>query len=130
MYNDKVINEFRNPQNIGELESANAIGEAGNIVCGDILKIYMRIEGDIIQDISFQTFGCAAAIASSSMITQMVKGKSISYATGISNEDVSNALGGLPVHKLHCSVLAKEAIANALCNYFKKCGNKNCCKNI
>ena len=122
MYTEKVMEEFKNPQNVGEIENADAVGEVGNAVCGDIMKIYMKIDDDIITDIKFKTFGCGAAIATSSMATQLVKGKSIYDAMKLTNKEVMDRLGGLPPQKIHCSVLAEEAIAAALTNYFEKNG--------
>ena len=121
-YSSKVMDHFTNPRNVGELENANAVGQVGNLKCGDIMKIYMRIEEDIIKDISFKTFGCGAAIATSSMATEMVKGKSIQEALQLTNSAVVEALEGLPPAKVHCSVLAEEAIKAALANYYKEQG--------
>lgn len=117
MYNDKVIEIFQNPQNIGELEDANGIGTIGNAACGDIMQVSLKIENDIILDAKFKTFGCAAAIAASSFATQMIIGKTIDEALQIKNSDVVAALGGLPPQKIHCSVLAEEAILAAVKNY-------------
>ena len=117
MYNDKVMENFSNPQNVGVLPDANGIGTVGNATCGDIMKMYLKIEGDKIVDAKFQTFGCAAAIASSSMATQMVIGKTLDEALKIKNSDVVEALEGLPPQKIHCSVLAEEAIKLAIENY-------------
>ena len=118
MYNDRVIKEFSNPQNAGELKDANAVGQVGNATCGDIMKIFMKISDDgIIEDVSFQTFGCAAAIATSSVATTMIKGKTIDEALKITNAQVVEELGGLPAQKLHCSVLAEEAIKAAIHDY-------------
>ena len=122
MYTEKVMDHFANPRNVGELADANAIGEVGNAKCGDIMKIYMRIEDDIIKDISFKTFGCGAAVATSSMATEMVKGKSIKEALTLTNKAVMEALGGLPPAKVHCSVLAEEAINAAIADYYKRLG--------
>lgn len=120
MYNERVIKEFSNPQNAGELKDANAVGQVGNASCGDIMKIFMKIdENDVIQDVSFQTFGCAAAIATSSVATQMIKGKTIDEALKITNRQVVESLGGLPAQKLHCSVLAEEAIKAAVHDYLE-----------
>ena len=110
LYTDIVMDHFTNPRNVGELENANGIGEVGNAKCGDIMKMYLKIDNNIIQDVKYETFGCGSAIASSSMATEMIKGKTIEEALAVSNKDVVDALGGLPVHKLHCSVLAEEAI--------------------
>lgn len=120
MYNEKVINEFRNPQNMGEMEDANAVGTVGNATCGDIMKIYMKIEDNIIKDVSFQTFGCTAAIATSSIATSMIKGKTVDEALKLTNAEVVEKLGGLPPQKLHCSVLAEEAIKAAVNDYLQK----------
>ncbi len=127
MYNDRVIKEFSNPQNAGELKDANAVGQVGNAACGDIMKIFMKINDDnVIEDVSFQTFGCAAAIATSSVATSMIKGKTVDEALKITNAQVVEELGGLPAQKLHCSVLAEEAIKEAINNYlteYKKSRN-------
>ena len=120
LYTDIVMDHFTNPRNVGELENANGIGEVGNAKCGDIMKMYLKIENNIIQDVKFETFGCGSAIASSSMATEMIKGKTIEEALAVSNKDVVDALGGLPVHKLHCSVLAEEAIKSAIKDYYDK----------
>ncbi len=122
MYSEKVMEHFENPRNVGKLENANAIGEVGNATCGDIMKIYMRIENGIIEDVSFKTFGCGAAIATSSMATELVKGKTIEEALQLTNKAVMEALGGLPPAKVHCSVLAQEAIHAALKDYSEKTG--------
>ena len=121
-YSSKVMDHFANPRNVGELEGANAVGQVGNLKCGDIMKIYMKIEDDIIKDISFKTFGCGAAIATSSMATEMVKGKTIQEALKLTNSAVVEALEGLPPAKVHCSVLAEEAIKAALADYYKNQG--------
>ena len=121
-YSEKVMDHFTNPRNVGEMPDANAIGEVGNLKCGDIMRIYMRIEDDIIKDVSFKTFGCGAAIATSSMATEMVKGKSIKEALKLTNAAVMEALEGLPPAKVHCSVLAEEAIRAALADYYKRQG--------
>ena len=118
-YSSKVMDHFANPRNVGELKGANAVGQVGNLKCGDIMKIYMKIEDDIIKDISFKTFGCGAAIATSSMATEMVKGKTIQEALKLTNSAVVEALEGLPPAKVHCSVLAEEAIKAALADYYK-----------
>ena len=118
MYNDRVIKEFSNPQNAGELKDANAVGQVGNAACGDIMKIFMKINDDnVIEDVSFQTFGCAAAIATSSVATSMIKGKTVEEALKLTNAQVVEELGGLPAQKLHCSVLAEEAIKAAVHDY-------------
>ncbi|MCI9031219.1 MAG: Fe-S cluster assembly scaffold protein NifU [Clostridia bacterium] len=125
MYNEKVMHEFTNPQNVGELEGANGVGTVGNATCGDIMKIFMKIdESDVIRDVSFQTFGCAAAIATSSVATSMIKGKTIDEALKVTNAQVVETLGGLPAQKLHCSVLAEEAIKAAIHDYLENYKNK------
>ncbi len=121
MYNEKVMELFKHPLNMGELRGANAIGQVGNVACGDIMKIYLKInDKGIIEDAKFKTFGCVAAIASSSMATELIKGKTIDEALHFDNNEVIKALGELPVHKIHCSVLAKEAIEDAINKYLKK----------
>ena len=122
LYSEKVMDHFRNPRNVGVLDDANGIGEVGNAKCGDIMKIYLKIENDIVVDVKFETFGCGSAIASSSMATEMIMGKPISEVMEITNKAVTEALGGLPAHKIHCSVLAEEAIRLALRDYFDKNG--------
>lgn len=122
LYSEKVMDHFRNPRNVGIIEDADGVGEAGNPVCGDIMKIYLKIENDIITDVKFETFGCGSAIASSSMATELIKGKPISEAAELTNKAVTEALDGLPAVKLHCSVLAEEAIKAALKDYFDKNG--------
>ena len=122
LYSEKVMDHFQHPRNVGVIEDANGIGEVGNAKCGDIMKIYLKIENDIIEDVKFETFGCGSAIASSSMATEMIKGKSIYEAMELTNKAVAEALDGLPAHKLHCSVLAEEAIKNALKDYFDRSG--------
>ena len=120
LYSEKVMDYFRNPRNVGFMEDADGVGEVGNPVCGDIMKIYLKIENNIIIDVKFETFGCGSAIASSSMATEMIKGKSIDEVLKITNKAVTEALDGLPAHKLHCSVLAEEAIKSALKDYYEK----------
>ena len=122
LYSEKVMDHFRNPRNVGVIEDADGVGEVGNAKCGDIMKIYLKIENDIIVDVKFETFGCGSAIASSSMATELIKGKPVSEALSLTNKAVVEALDGLPAHKLHCSVLAEEAIKKALQNYFEKNG--------
>jgi len=122
MYSEKVMDHFANPRNVGELADANAIGEVGNAKCGDIMKIYMKIEDDIIKEVRFKTFGCGAAVATSSMATEMVKGKTIKEALNLTNKAVMEALDGLPPAKVHCSVLAEEAINAAIADYYKRQG--------
>ena len=120
LYSEKVMDHFLHPRNVGVIEDANAIGEVGNAKCGDIMKMYLKIEDDIIQDVKFETFGCGSAIASSSMATEMIKGKPLSEVAKLTNKAVTEALDGLPAHKLHCSVLAEEAIQSALEDYRKR----------
>ena len=120
LYSEKVMDHFTNPRNVGVIENADGVGEVGNAKCGDIMKIYLKIENDIIVDVKFETFGCGSAIASSSMATEMIKGKSIHEAMQLTNKAVAEALDGLPLHKMHCSVLAEEAIKGALKNYYDK----------
>ena len=120
MYSDKVLDHFTNPRNVGEIENADGVGTVGNAKCGDIMKIYLKIDENIISDVSFETFGCGSAIASSSMATELIKGKPVDEALKLTNRAVTEALGGLPAHKLHCSVLAEEAIKQALKDYFDK----------
>jgi len=122
MYSEKVLDHFENPRNVGEIKDANAVGEVGNAKCGDIMKIYMDIDGDIIKDVKFKTFGCGAAIATSSMATEMVKGKTVQEALELTNKAVMEALDGLPPEKVHCSVLAEEAIHSAIDDYQKRSG--------
>ena len=120
LYSEKVMDHFMNPRNVGTIEDASGVGEVGNAKCGDIMKIYLKIENDTIEDVKFETFGCGSAIASSSMATEMIMGKSIHEALELTNKAVAEALDGLPAHKMHCSVLAEEAIKNALKDYFVK----------
>ena len=120
LYSEKVMDHFTHPRNVGVIEDANGIGEVGNAKCGDIMKIYLKIENDIIEDVSFETFGCGSAIASSSMATELIKGKPVADAMKLTNRAVTEALGGLPAPKLHCSVLAEEAIKKALQDYYDK----------
>ncbi len=120
LYSDKVMDHFLHPRNVGTIENADGVGEVGNAKCGDIMKIYLKIDNDIITDVKFETFGCGSAIASSSMATEMIKGKSIHEALELTNKAVAEALDGLPAHKMHCSVLAEEAIKKALTDYFDK----------
>ncbi len=122
MYSEKVIDHFNNPRNVGEIADANAVGQVGNPKCGDIMKIYMKIEDEVITDVKFKTFGCGAAIATSSMATELVMGKPIADALKLTNAAVAEALGGLPAQKLHCSVLAEEAIKAALSDYYTRLG--------
>ena len=120
LYSDKVMDHFRNPRNVGVIEDANGVGEVGNAKCGDIMKMYLKIEDDVIQDVKFETFGCGSAIASSSMATELIKGKPVSEAMQLTNKAVAEALDGLPDYKMHCSVLAEEAIQAALDDYKKR----------
>lgn len=122
IYTDIVMDHFMNPRNVGEIENADGVGEVGNAKCGDIMKMYLKIENNIITDVKFETFGCGSAIASSSMATEMIKGKTVKEALGVTNKQVVEALGGLPAHKLHCSVLAEESIKAAIKDYYDKNG--------
>jgi len=122
LYSDKVMDHFLNPRNVGMIENASGVGEVGNAKCGDIMKIYLKIEDDIIEDVKFETFGCGSAIASSSMATELIKGKKLSEALSLTNKAVVEALDGLPPQKIHCSVLAEEAIKLALKDYYDKNG--------
>ena len=122
LYSEVVMDHFMHPRNVGVIEDASGVGEVGNAKCGDIMKIYLKIENDIIVDVKFETFGCGSAIASSSMATEMIKGKSIDDAMKLTNQAVAEALDGLPVHKIHCSVLAEEAIKSAVKDYYDKNG--------
>lgn len=122
MYSEKVMDHFTNPRNVGVIENADGIGEVGNAKCGDIMKMYLKIENDSIVDIKFKTFGCGSAIASSSMATELIKGKTIKEALKLTNKAVAEALDGLPPVKMHCSVLAEEAIKSALKDYSEKSG--------
>ena len=120
LYTDTVMDHFRNPRNVGELPDANGVGEVGNAKCGDIMKMYLKIKDDRIEDVKFETFGCGSAIASSSMATELIKGKTIEEALAVTNKQVVDALGGLPAYKLHCSVLAEESIKAAVKNYYDR----------
>ena len=120
MYSDKVMDHFTNPRNVGEIEGADGVGEVGNAKCGDIMKIYLKIKDNIIEDVKFETFGCGSAIASSSMATEMIKGKTVAEAMKLTNKAVMEALDGLPPVKVHCSLLAEEAIHAALWDYAEK----------
>ena len=122
LYSEKVMDHFRNPRNVRILEDADGVGEVGNPVCGDIMKIYLKIEDNRITDVKFETFGCSSAIASSSMATELIKGKSVEDALKLTNKAVTEALDGLPAHKIHCSVLAEEAIKKAVQNYYDRNG--------
>ena len=120
LYSETVMDHFRNPRNVGVLDDADGVGEVGNAKCGDIMKIYLKIEDNVIVDVKFETFGCGSAIASSSMATELIKGKPISEALTLSNKAVVEALDGLPAHKIHCSVLAEEAVRAAVRDYYDK----------
>ncbi|MCR5415386.1 MAG: Fe-S cluster assembly scaffold protein NifU [Pseudobutyrivibrio sp.] len=120
LYSEKVMDHFRNPRNVGVIEDADGVGEVGNPVCGDIMKIYLKVDdNEVIEDVKFETFGCGSAIASSSMATELIMGKPITEALQLTNKAVTEALDGLPAHKLHCSVLAEEAIKSAVDDYYK-----------
>lgn len=125
LYSETVMDHFRNPRNVGVIEDADGVGEVGNVQCGDIMKIYLKINEGIISDVKFETFGCGSAIASSSMATEMIKGKPVAEAMALTNRAVAEALDGLPAHKLHCSVLAEEAIKKALQDYYERNGMSN-----
>ena len=120
LYSEKVMDHFRNPRNVGVIEDANGVGEVGNAKCGDIMKMYLKIDDDVVTDVKFETFGCGSAIASSSMATELIKGKPVSEAMQLTNKAVAEALDGLPDYKMHCSVLAEEAIQSALDDYYSK----------
>ena len=122
LYSEKVMDHFRNPRNVGEIPDADGIGEVGNAKCGDIMKMYLKIDDDVITDAKFETFGCGSAIATSSMATELIKGKPVSEALELSNKAVVEALDGLPAYKLHCSVLAEEAVKAAVKDYYDKNG--------
>lgn len=122
MYTDKVMDHFMNPRNVGEIENADGVGEVGNVKCGDIMRIYVKIENDIIVDVKFKTFGCGSAIAASSISTELIMGKSVDDALSLTNKDVVDALGGLPPVKVHCSVLAEQALKAAIYDYATKNG--------
>ena len=122
LYTDTVMDHFMHPRNVGEIADADGVGEVGNAKCGDIMKMYLKIKNNVIEDAKFETFGCGSAIASSSMATEMVKGKTVDEALAVTNRQVVDALGGLPAHKLHCSVLAEESIKAAVRDYYDKNG--------
>ena len=124
LYSEKVMDHFRNPRNVGVIEDANGIGEVGNAKCGDIMKIYLKIADGIVQDVKFETFGCGSAIASSSMATELIKGQPVSEVRKLTNKAVAESLDGLPDYKMHCSVLAEEAIQSALEDYQKRTGEQ------
>lgn len=119
-YSEKVMDHFMNPRNVGEIEDANGVGEVGNPACGDMMRLYIKVESDVITDAKFRTFGCGAAIASSSMLTEIIKGKTIEEVLKVTNENVAEALDGLPPAKIHCSVMAEEAVKSAIEDYRKK----------
>ena len=120
LYSEKVMDHFRNPRNVGVIENPDGVGEVGNAKCGDIMKMYIKVENGILADVKFETFGCGSAIASSSMATEMIKGKPIDEALELTNKAVTEALGGLPAHKIHCSVLAEQAVQAAILDYYKR----------
>ena len=120
LYTETVMDHFMHPRNVGEIENPDGVGQVGNAKCGDIMKMYLKIKNNIIEDVKFETFGCGSAIASSSMATELIKGKTIEDALAVTNKQVVDALGGLPAHKLHCSVLAEEAIKAAVKNYYDR----------
>ena len=122
LYSDKVMDHFRNPRNVGEIPDADGVGEVGNAKCGDIMKMYLKIEDDVIVDVKFKTFGCGAAVATSSIATEMIKGASLDDALKLTNKAVVEALDGLPAVKIHCSVLAEQAIKSALSDYYRRNG--------
>lgn len=122
LYSDIVMDHFMHPRNVGEIENHDGVGQVGNAKCGDIMKMYLKIRDNVIQDVKFETFGCGSAIASSSMATEMIKGKTIDEALAVTNRQVVDALGGLPAHKLHCSVLAEESIKSAIKDYYDRHG--------
>ena len=122
LYSEKVMDHFKNPRNVGEIEDADGVGEVGNPGCGDIMKMFLKIENDVIVDCKFKTFGCGSAIATSSMATELIKGKTVQEALELSNKAVVEALDGLPARKIHCSVLAEEAIKSALVDYYTRKG--------
>lgn len=124
LYSEKVMDHFQHPRNVGVIENADGIGEVGNAKCGDIMKIYLKIDDDKISDVKFETFGCGSAIASSSMATELIKGKPLSQALELTNKAVAEALDGLPAYKMHCSVLAEEAIKAALADYYRRQGRE------
>ncbi|MHB1394682.1 MAG: Fe-S cluster assembly scaffold protein NifU [Clostridia bacterium] len=124
MYSEKVMDHFSNPRNVGEICNADGVGEVGNAKCGDIMKVYLQIEDNIIKDVKFKTFGCGAAIATSSIATEMIKGKTVDEALQLTNKAVIEALDGLPPAKIHCSVLAEEAVKAAIEDYIKKQGKE------
>ena len=120
LYSEKVMDHFRNPRNVGSIENADGVGQVGNAICGDIMKMYLKIDNDVVTDVKFETFGCGSAIASSSMATELIKGKPLDEVLKLTNKAVTEALDGLPAHKMHCSVLAEEAIQAAVNDYYSK----------
>lgn len=122
LYSEKVMDHFKNPRNVGKIDDADGVGEVGNAKCGDIMKMYIKVKDGVIDDVKFNTFGCGSAIATSSMATEMIKGKPIDEALKLSNQAVVEALDGLPTHKIHCSVLAEEAVKAAVKDYYDKNG--------
>ena len=122
LYSEKVMDHFRNPRNVGDIPDADGVGEVGNAKCGDIMKMYLKIEDGVIVDVKFETFGCGSAIATSSMATELIKGKRVEEALTLTNQAVVEALDGLPAHKIHCSVLAEEAVRAAIKDYYDKNG--------
>ena len=128
LYSEKVMDHFRNPRNVGEMPDPDGVGEVGNAKCGDIMRMYLKVKDNIIIDVKFMTFGCGSAIATSSIATEMIKGKSIDDALELSNKAVVEALGGLPAHKIHCSVLAEEAVKAAVKDYYDRHGIKYDCE--
>ena len=122
LYTETVMDHFMHPRNVGSIENADGVGEVGNAKCGDIMKMYLKIKDNVIEDVKFETFGCGSAIASSSIATEMIKGKTTDEALAVTNKQVVDALGGLPAHKLHCSVLAEEAIKSAVKDYYDRNG--------
>ena len=124
LYSEKVMDHFRNPRNVGVIEDANGIGEVGNAKCGDIMKMYLKIKDGVVEDVKFETFGCGSAIASSSMATELIKGQPVEVVKKLTNKAVAEALDGLPAYKMHCSVLAEEAIQSALKDYQERTGEK------
>ncbi len=120
LYSEKVMDHFRNPRNVGVIEDADGVGQVGNAKCGDIMKMYLKIQDDVVTDVKFETFGCGSAIASSSMATELIKGKPLSEVSQLTNKAVAEALDGLPAYKMHCSVLAEEAIQAALQDYYER----------
>ncbi|NSW75295.1 MAG: Fe-S cluster assembly scaffold protein NifU [Candidatus Atribacteria bacterium] len=125
MYSEKVLEHFRNPRNVGKIENPDGVGKVGNPVCGDVMVMYLKIKDNVIEDAKFETFGCGAAIATSSMATELIKGKTIEEALSVTNKAVAEALGGLPPHKMHCSVLAEEAIQAAINDYLQRQNHGN-----